>query len=151
VVGKVTRLRIGPERWVSEETKEGKKLLWRVDWPSIEEREEAKAARINLGIIAHVTGALSMPLGASAVPNESVQQPKTFSQRFAKLPAPTKTISHVMMRVNEFAVWDISGWSAPYRYDTAPFIAVAETQFALAVLASGCLGVIPLGDALGHG
>ena len=77
VVGKVTRLRIGPERWVSEETNEGKKLLWRVDWPSIDEREEAKAARINLGIIAHVTGALSMPLGASAVPNESVQQPKT--------------------------------------------------------------------------
>jgi NADH dehydrogenase FAD-containing subunit len=67
-------------------------------------------------IVAHVTGAMSMPLGASAVSSESVQQPKTYSQRFAKLPAPAKTISHVMMPVNEFAVWDISGWSAPYRY-----------------------------------
>ena len=36
------------------------------------------------------------------------------------------------------------------RIATAPFAAAAETQFALAVLASGCLGVIPLGDALGH-
>lgn len=47
VVGKVTRLRIGPERWVSEETKEGKKLLRRVDWPPTEERAEANAARVN--------------------------------------------------------------------------------------------------------
>ena len=47
MVGTVTRVRIGPERWVSEQTKQGKKLLQRVDWPPIEEREEAKAARVN--------------------------------------------------------------------------------------------------------
>ena len=47
MVGTVTRVRIGPERWVSEETKQGKKLLQRVDWPPTEEREEAKAARVN--------------------------------------------------------------------------------------------------------
>lgn len=66
-------------------------------------------------IVAHVTGALFMPLGASAVSGETIQQ-QTYSQRFAKLPAPVKTISHVMMPMNEFAVWDTSGWTAPYRF-----------------------------------
>ena len=66
-------------------------------------------------IVAHVTGALSMPLGTSAVPSENVQ-PQTYSHLFAKLPAPAKAISHVMIPVNELAVWDISGWGATYRY-----------------------------------
>jgi hypothetical protein len=47
MVGNITRLRIGPERWVSEETKHGKKLLQRVDWPLPEERAEAKAAHVD--------------------------------------------------------------------------------------------------------
>lgn len=47
IVGKVTRLRIGPERWVSEETQHGKKLMQRVDWPPVEEREEAKMGAVD--------------------------------------------------------------------------------------------------------
>lgn len=67
------------------------------------------------GIVAQVASALSMPLGASAVPSES-KAVATFSQRFAKLPEPAKAISHIMMPMYEYAVWDISEWSALYRW-----------------------------------
>ena len=67
------------------------------------------------GIVAHVTGAEGMMMGASAVTTDAKPE-KTFAQRFARVPAPGRGVPVVHMPMMMHSVWETSTWPLPYRW-----------------------------------